>query len=567
MKLKGKILAIAVAPTLILALIVCVFSSKQVSASMKEEVKQALQSTVYLEAEAISNSDGEDHFSVDENAILWNGDVNITDDTATIDAIKAGTGIVVTVFYGDTRYMTSVTNATGDRVVGTQAGEKVINTVLKGGEEYFAENVDVVGSPYYAYYIPLYNTGESEPVGMVFAGKSEAVVDSAISSVIRGMVIVAVIMSVIAIAFALYIATSLSKRFGWGCATLEKVASGDLTVEIDEKLLKQKDESGDIARSIKDLKEKLVGMVSTIAQHSNNVNSYANQIGSESSDTSDNIEQVERAVNEVALGATSQAGDTAKATDNVIEMGNLVEQTNENVKALSIVSDEIEESGRVAATNLVELEKISDKTKEAISVIYDQTVTTNESAKQITEAINLITSIASETNLLSLNASIEAARAGEQGRGFAVVASQISKLAEQSNDSARKIEQIATGLMAESEKAVETMDEVNGIIGQQNEMVAKSAECFKEVLSGIEKSREHIGEISQNMDGLNASRETVVDLVSNLSAIAEENAASTQQTSASTSAVRSIVTQMAENAGELQGIAGDLEESVMAFKI
>lgn len=566
MRLKGKLLTIALVPIVLLATAVCIFSAIKVSGSMKAEVQDELTSAVYLLRDSISDANG-NNFYVDEDNNLWNNNYNITADTEAVDKVKAATDMVLTVFYGDTRYMTSVTKDTGERALLTQAGAGVIEKVLKNGQEFFAENVDVVGTPCYAYYLPIYNEGDNTPAGMVFAGKPESVVSGAIKSIVMGMILASVILVIIAVVVVYWVAGNISKRFGEGVEALAQVANGDLTIKVNEKILAKKDETGDIARSVQDLKNKLTDIVSTIIGHSDNVNSYASELGNESEETSGNIEQVERAVNEIALGATSQANDTTRATESVITMGNLVEETNRNVEELSQVSNEIEESGKVASENLVALENINEKTKGAINQIYNQTVTTNESAKQISEAINLITSIAQETNLLSLNASIEAARAGEQGRGFAVVASQISKLAEQSNDSAGKIEQIATTLMDESQHVVETMDEVNKIIGEQNEIISKSAACFKEVLSGIGKSREHISEISNNMAGLNESRQNVVDVVSNLSAIAEENAASTEETSASTTVVAATVQQMAANAGELKSIAGDLESSVSVFRI
>ena len=145
-------------------------------------------------------------------------------------------------------------------------------------------------------------------------------------------------------------------------------------------------------------------------------------------------------------------------------MGDMIEKNNSQIENLNVNAEEMTKAGDSAIDTLKELETINGKTKNAIDVIYEQTNTTNESAMKIREAINLITDIAEETNLLSLNASIEAARAGEQGRGFAVVAGQIQKLAEQSNESARKIEAIVASLIEDSDKAVETMNEVRQIM-------------------------------------------------------------------------------------------------------
>ena len=200
-------------------------------------------------------------------------------------------------------------------------------------------------------------------------------------------------------------------------------------------------------------------------------------------------------------------------------------------------------------------------------MIYEQTHTTNQSAQKIKEATNLITSIAEETNLLSLNASIEAARAGEQGRGFAVVAAQIQKLAEQSNESAKQIETIISQLIADSDKSVETMNIVKDIMVKQSENVTKTDEHFGQVLKGIENSIEAINRIAGKTEEMDKARVSVVDTVQNLTAIAEENAASTEETSASITEITTAVADISDKASQLKGIADKMDESMAIFRL
>ena len=206
------------------------------------------------------------------------------------------------------------------------------------------------------------------------------------------------------------------------------------------------------------------------------------------------------------------------------------------------------------------------------SVIYSNfksniKMTTNDSAIKIKEAIDLITAIAEETNLLSLNASIEAARAGDAGRGFAVVATQIQKLAEQSNESALTIDQIINELLNDSAQAVEIMKELKEIIEKQNEHVAETGAIFAEVMDGIDSSIVGVGNIREKSAELDGARTGVVDIVQNLSAIAEENAASTDETSASTAEVASIVGEVADSAKQLSQIAEHLENEISVFRV
>ena len=347
-----------------------------------------------------------------------------------------------------------------------------------------------------------------------------------------------------------------------------RLAHMDFTeIEGQDKLVKRTDETGMMSRAVAELRAQLAEIVSSLRQQSTQLFSASESLHTNASETASTVEQVEKAVSEISEGASSQADETQKATENVILMGNMVEETSQEVENLISNADHMKKASDEATATLAALEKINQHAKEAIDVIYEQTNTTNESALKIREATSLITSIAEETNLLSLNATIEAARAGEQGRGFAVVASQIQKLAEQSNESARQIENIIDSLISDSQKAVETMGEVKTIMESQSENVEKTDAIFTEVKSGITSSIEGVNKIADKTKRLDEARVNVVDVVQNLTAIAEENAASTEETSASVTEVSNIVYNISENASQLKNVADGLEQNMNIFKM
>ena len=171
MKLKVKIMILALVPLLLMGVISFVVTKQQVTQKMEEEVYTGLHSTVLSVRNALElDIPGEYH--LDENGELWKGDtLNISQSSAIADEIRDETGTEVTVFFGDTRYMTSVMNE-GKRAIGTQATEKVVEEVLNKGNDYTADHVNVAGSDFYVYYVPMYQEGTTTPCGMVFAGKS-----------------------------------------------------------------------------------------------------------------------------------------------------------------------------------------------------------------------------------------------------------------------------------------------------------------------------------------------------------------------------------------------------------
>lgn len=344
----------------------------------------------------------------------------------------------------------------------------------------------------------------------------------------------------------------------------------DMDFRADQKLAllgRRRDETGSMARALTHMRQEMVEVVNGITSHSKELFDASANMSETAAHTTASVNDVEKAISEIAQGATSQAQETQTATENVILMGNMIEDTNKEIEELRNSARGMRSSAEKALDILKQLNEVNNQTKAAIGTIYEQTNTTNASALKIKEATDIITDIAEETNLLSLNASIEAARAGEQGRGFAVVASQIQKLAEQSNESARQIGDIINQLMTDSEKSVDTMKDVQQVIGRQDEYVANTEESFREVNDGIQKSIDGIRTITEKTEQLDQARVKVVDVVQNLTAIAEENAAGTEETSASAAEVGNTMTQMAEEAKHLSDIANKMEENVNVFVV
>lgn len=415
---------------------------------------------------------------------------------------------------------------------------------------------------YAAYYI-----GEDAAYILVItADESEVFAD--MQTIISSSIIGAVITAIIYVSLALFISVLIIKPIQHTTDLVKKIAGLDFRKnEKQAKIMKRKDESGAMARAVADLRESLVDVIAKIVNQSDELNTTANLLNENAEKANDAVKQVEKAIDEIAEGASSQAADTQTATENVIVMGNMIEETNNEVEKLRDNAREMRQAGEIAVDTLGELSAVNQKTKEAIQLIYEQTNVTNASVNEIEKAVNIITDIAEETNLLSLNASIEAARAGEQGRGFAVVAAQIQKLAEQSNESAGQIKKIIDVLMQESHKSVETMEEVKEVVEKQDENVQRTSDAFMDVKQGIDTSIDGIRMIANRTQQLDEARVKVVDVVQNLTAIAEENAASTEETSALAVEVSSIMSAVAERTDGLYGIARELEDSVKEFTI
>lgn len=567
MKLGTKILLIAIFPLVIMGAVIYFLGSGMITNTMQDEIKSELQAICISIKGADELSSAGDYELL--NGQLWKGDRNVSESYEIADRITKDTGIAVTVFWGDTRYMTSVMNGNGERILGTKASDRVIENVLNQRKEYFSTNVDVMGENYYGYYQPIFNEGNDTPVGMIFAGKSQEEAEAEINGILFRLLAIIIVVFIIASILIVFVCMGIEKGIQHVIDITKKVAEGDLSIskaENSTKLMNQKNEMGNLVNQVMGLRLTIKEMIMYVVDNAKLIHDSAETLGHDSQDTLTTIEQVENAVMEIAKGATSQAGETQRATENVISIGSMIEETNDEVEILHKNSYTIKESGDRAATKLEELSKINTETQNAIEEIYQQTNTTNESAEKIIRAVEAITAIAKQTNLLSLNASIEAARAGEHGKGFAVVASQIQLLAEQSNNSANEVNEIVKRLIEDSSKAVGTMDDVRVIMKKQSEAVEVTGQMVSDVIKGVDASVDSITAIASKTEQMDQARKQVIDIVQGLTAIAQENAASTEETSASVSQVSEIISEVSENAKKLQEISEQLSQKTSKYK-
>ena len=279
------------------------------------------------------------------------------------------------------------------------------------------------------------------------------------------------------------------------------------------------------------------------------------------------MDHVMQSVGTITSGAVSQAEDTRNASENITHMGNLIIETGSEAAALNESADNMLLASDKTNATIEDLKSSSGEVGRAVNMIAELTGQTNESAKTIHEAAGLISEIAEQTNLLSLNASIEAARAGEAGRGFAVVADEIQKLAEQSNDASGSIDQIVNTLIANAGHVVEAMQQMQSVIGKQNQYIVSTEESVVKVIGEIHTSIQSIRSIESRTQELENARKEMIVTIAGLSDIAESNAANTQETSGVITNVSERFREVKQSAENLKGTADILEQNIRKFKI
>ena len=563
LNLTAKILLCVALPIIVLVTF-AVLAIRNVGNLMAE---QMLEQRLLIADHALSEmfslvSDENFHMEGDD---LYLGSLNLTEDNSIIDTFNHDTGIDVAIFYGTTRRATTVIGSDGTRAVGTQLPD-VARQQMKENGFYFSNNVVVEGEPYYAMYLLAADYGNGDEVTMctgISAASARVIYEKRLESTAIFMVVIALVGLVISVLIAQGIVRSIKSSI----TDLNKVAEGKLNFAINEKMTSRGDEVGNIARSIDSLLHGLLDIVNSLHGSSNTLTDFSANIRENFTAINESISEINNAVEEVATSATTQANATQDVAQQMNEMGIAVEKSSENIGTLKQITGEMETTNREVSETLDSLVSISNSTRGSIETVQRQTNDTNQSAMEIQSVVNLISSIADQTNLLSLNASIEAARAGEQGRGFAIVADEVRQLAEQSRQSADQIEGIVRKLIENSNSSVDAMNIVMDEIKVQHDKLNQTKDVFEHLRSEISNVTNTVDGITKEIQSIDDAKNKVYDDLGDLAAISEENAASAEETSATMAHLSELVNDCNNAVGELGEISDSLDGNVKKFTV
>lgn len=393
------------------------------------------------------------------------------------------------------------------------------------------------------------------------------VLTNSYKSIIRNLSIMSVIMLVIAVGAAILVGNRISTPIRRLEKSLEQIADGNLTFQVDTKYMGRGDEIGKISRALKSVHSSLNSMVGGINSLAVKLGEDNRSFGNYFDTLAENIASINQAVEDIAQGAASQASDTEAASRQVKELEHVIDKENSSVVQLEQAVTLMTDYSGNAVDNIEKLSDISGKTNLAIEFVNSQTQETNSSVENIQRAIEVITNIAEQTSLLSLNASIEAARAGEQGKGFAVVAEEIRKLADESNKSASEINEAVVKLIANSGLSVEKMEDVSQNVQEQTMCLKDTREAFENLYKEIKSVEEVSGNISLQTEKLSELKTAVSDSINSLASVVEENAASAEETSASTNLLNEGIYENRKNLEELARLNKNLNEEIGRFNI
>ena len=496
-----------------------------------------------------------------KNGQVYKGNTPLTEDL--LDAIYNKDEVHMTIFYGDTRYLTTIKDSGGNRIVGTKASDAVIDTVLNQGENYISEGVDIQGVKYFATYEPLKN-GE-EIVGILFIGLEQSKIQEVINGLIVHMVVVGSIIAVVLLAITFVVCLMLVKSIQIVANDLRTLTDGNLNIDCHVKKINKNDEIDGLADCTNKLAERLREVVDRIQKNSGILNSDSVKLNDVVSDTSSSVSNVVSAMDDVAHGATNQAETSSDLMANIEELSAKLDMITSHIDELNETTKSVSDDAMDTKHIMNELLGINEDTKNSVEAIVNQSRDTLNAVEEINSIVRAIEEITTQTNLLSLNASIEAARAGESGRGFAVVAGEIGALAQQSADPAKKNSIIISNIVSQVEKSSALSDDLSKNASHQINKLADTQRTMETVLSGVEDISTNTDSIYSEVKSLMLIKDSISDSVETLSATSQENAAASQETSASATVIEGNMSVLKDSSDDISNVASDLHEAVSYF--
>jgi methyl-accepting chemotaxis protein len=565
LKLQYKMLILAIIPVLVMGIVAILISNTVVKNKLLDDAKQKLKATSNAVLAAYDQNAG-DYF-VNATGDVWKGAYNVSLSTPFIDDIAAKTGIEVTFFYNDTRLVTSLKDADGKRILGSKAGDFLVENVLQDGNEVFTNRVLVDGTFYFGYYVPVHQNNSDEIIGMVFAGMPVKEIYASLNLITMIFTVAIVVILVIAVIGCLLVSRGIAKSIQSSMDVVKQISEGNLNVEIEQSMLDRKDEAGALSCNTQTLIDSLSAMIGKISNNTMTLNASSEEMNAAAGQAGNAVGNINNDLHNMLTGAVEQTGNAQNIKNSIHNMNIHLEKTLGEVDHLSDETKAMLDARNDVDKSLNQLDASNQDVMTEVENIQKQTQQNNESVEKIIAAVSYISDIADQTNLLSLNASIEAARAGETGKGFAVVAEEIGKLANQSNEASTEISELVNLLSYNSSQTMDIMDSVQDAMNDQTKKLVETANIFKQL-------QEHVSHVA---DGVDVIRDATVQLgketdeigkdIKNLSDIAQRNEDTVKGTISFSDEVLGTVNSVTETSTEVSSSANDMAGVVSHFRM
>lgn len=568
LKNKSKLVILflftSIIPIVVISFICCVKSIKGMSLIEKNMLQKKISSDILL-------------FENDVYEFLEHIEINDINENQKneghllVDKISNDLGVVCTLFLknenGYERYLTSIRNNNNERLENTFLDDKNVIKAINNKQIYLGDTF-INGNKYLTIYKPIIKNNNT--IGISFIGisqeESRNMIYSELDKFVKYLILVFFIVITIGIMLLILISKTITDPLIYISNYANNMSNYNLNEDINENILNRKDEIGILANSLNSIKDNFRNILHSIDEVSTDVKNISGEFSNNFKETNQTTSEIATTIQHIAEGATTQSIKTINCNEVLDSLDKLIQINKQNLEQLKVSSNDVEKLTKEGKSILFDLVNKINENNEAIEKVYSNILKTNESAIQINEASNVISSISEQTNLLALNASIEAARAGEQGRGFAVVASEIRKLAELSAKSVKEIDNQIKQLQDNATNSVKITENVKESLNEQNKIVELTTNKYESIEKSIFNSNKYIIDIEISQDNINKENIVLSNHIEDLSKTAEENAAATEQISACAEEQSATVESMTNSAVLLNEDSIKLNNLIHNFK-
>lgn len=462
--------------------------------------------------------------------------------------------------------VTAVAHSDVNKLGKTYDDEYTIDGAKNGKEQFSRWYAEVQGIWTYDIMQPIYKNGEL--YGVMDIGVPESGITDIIKSVIGYQILIVIIGFVVIAILMWLVIDKIVKAIKSLEALVGKTAELDFNEEEAQLSLQNRnDEIGVMAQAIIEMRATLKSVIEGILKTSHSLSEASETLSRISEDSVKSTDEITAAIGEMAKATEEQALDTEKGAEQVNELSLEIDQVLESTKGIVQMTGKMDQLSTEGVKTVQKLESWSNKNKESSQNVSTIVQEVDRTSADISSIVNTITEIASQTNLLALNASIESARAGEAGKGFAVVAEEIRKLSEQTSKATEDIKNKIEAIQGISQNAVAEISESLKIVDQNAEAAQETKVIFDNIKKGLDETIDIAKEVTHLSDQMNRRKETIIGVIQNISASAEETSASTEEVSASAQEQLHSIETVAENAEALNHIAADLKNEMNRFKL